>query len=654
MKKVTIIFIIMLYPIIIFADPYWRGTPYGPGRWLFIEELEYQGDFLPIHKAGGVPISEINYHQLLSMGSGHIYAGYFTFFGDYEVIPFEEIYIKFMTFMWPPSLITPGELIPGRLNAYQWTYSFICGCTREDDPFPPDSARLADGHGYWERFEPPPPEWWYWEGYLYALCHAHPCKIIPCPAGGGQWEKLWVYFTDSLYTQDREISDDGIVSGDSRLYIRANYVGGWSGTKHVRLFLRNNPGEYEIVVLQDIGYGSMIGSFESARVLGLESCDDAVVELYTYVDPDTSTLIGSDEIVVCLPRVTTSVDTVIIRTDSMKISQDFQVGLEFIDDQTGENVYSSSHVDSAGYRYSSFWVANANLSDTLEHQRYDRIYPRDSTYLWWDDTSSSIGVQFRRDSLYVVGGSLSVKCIGALAPVSNINNNFTVTTDTLINDTLRATKFIIVDKDPANSLFEDTLRTDRIRAIAWQEYAGSADPRHCHEGTTYNDRWNHYWDLFINSIGDTCFDTRTPCENRFGTDTGLMQIYRKVWETTFDSTAHIGEYPQTFIICRWDSLAWNWKINLFNGKWIYFVDNFYHINQTNPPNPQRNWDSLYFPASDYTPDSTNKEDIVVYGYKEGATKMKKIKTQEDWDNNIVKNDYVLNVRRFKDTKPWIY
>ena len=164
------------------------------------------------------------------------------------------------------------------------------------------------------------------------------------------------------------------------------------------------------------------------------------------------------------------------------------------------------------------------------HQRYYRNYPTDSTYLWWNDTTNNAAVTFWRDSLYVVGGSLSVKCIGALAPIDNINNKFKVTTDSLINDTLRATKLILVDKDPANSLFEDTLRTDRIRAVAWQEYAGSADPVHCHEGTRYNNRWNHYWDMFVNSQGDTCRDTRYPCENASGpyaTDTGVMQIFRK-------------------------------------------------------------------------------------------------------------------------------
>ncbi len=108
--------------------------------------------------------------------------------------------------------------------------------------------------------------------------------------------------------------------------------------------------------------------------------------------------------------------------------------------------------------------------------------------------------------------------------------------------------------------------------------------------------------------------------------------------------------PPGYFQVSWDSLAWSWKINVFNGKFIYWTDNFHHINL--PTNPQRNWDSLYIPESDYTPDIPNKEDISVYGYYVGATRMKKINTATMWKDSVMTMYYVVDVRRYKHTKPW--
>ncbi|UCC78545.1 MAG: hypothetical protein JSW64_09685 [Candidatus Zixiibacteriota bacterium] len=339
----------------------------------------------------------------------------------------------------------------------------------------------------------------------------------------------------------------------------------------------------------------------------------------------------------------------IIRTDSMKIRDDFKASLKFVDDITGQSIFVGDRIDSAGYRYRSFWVSNTSYNKPSLQIRYDRDYPSDTTFRWWDGQTANCMTTFLRDSLYVVGGSLSVDCSGVLSPIENINNSFAVNTDTVINDTARATKLIIVDRDPPNLPFFDSLGYDILRAIGWKEGAGSNDTTHCRP---YNHQWNNYWDHVVTGQ-DTCFETLFPCENIKSTATGTMQMLRSLWEPIFNGSNEQYQ-PQGYFISSWDSLAWNWKINIFNGKWIYFVDTFYHINLTNPPNPQRNWDSLYFPASDYTPDSTNKEDIATYGYYQGVTKMKKIKTQEDWDNTILKNDYVVNVRRFKDTMPWLY
>jgi len=228
----------------------------------------------------------------------------------------------------------------------------------------------------------------------------------------------------------------------------------------------------------------------------------------------------------------------------------------------------------------------------------------------------------------------------------HINNTFCATSDSFpiaSIDTIR-TKIILIDSDPANTSFLDSLRHDIIKAIAWVEYAGSNDVAHCHN--PYNPRYNNYWDIRI-SGSDTCPDTRMPCENRLSTATGTMQMMRTTWEKAFEKPDY---EPSGYFRAHWDSLAWSWKINIVNGKFIYFTDNFYHINKST--NPQRNWDSLYLPQTDYTPDSTNKEDISVYGYYVGATRMKKINTQQLWDDSVKTNFYVINVRRFKDTKPW--
>ena len=343
---------------------------------------------------------------------------------------------------------------------------------------------------------------------------------------------------------------------------------------------------------------------------------------------------------------------VTLRTDSMKIRDDFKASLEFTDDFTGDYVYLGDRIDSAGYRYRSFWVANSNLSNTEMHNTYNRFNPSDTTFLWWDGQTTNCLTTFLRDSLYVVGGSLSVDCVGALSPLQDINNSFRVSTDTIINDDTTATMLILIDKDPINDSISNWLESDRARAIAWREYAGSADRNHCHEESRYNERWNHYWDLFIRSNGDTCFDTRTPCENALGTDTGIMQIFRTIWETTFDTTEHWGEYPATFTICSWDSLAWNWRICIDNGRWI--------LNDAMPfkmREEQKEWpDSCSFADCDSVPTIANKEDLSNYGYHAGETRMRALKNQEIWDKKIFHPetlleidfaDYVKMVRRYK-------
>jgi hypothetical protein len=656
MKRQFGVILILIMTVTAFSQSgYWVGTPPGPGWWLMAERLEpyEQGSFTytPILLSGGVPMGELIQFGVPNMAGGAPDARYFLFSGNYTIDTLvhdgETVYFKFATFNWPGGIITPRDLT--RPNRFAHLYSFICGCyDYTEDPFPPDSARMADGYGFWQKEYPPPPSYPYWHGYLRYVCHAHPCIVHPCPDAGGVDYKEDFVFTDSLYNQ---LPDDALLSGTSRLYFRANRTEDLSGS-YVKLYLETDPENDTTVQLTYYGNDTWRGSFENSKVLGLRSFDKLVGKYYVVWGDTLEQFHDSTYVYVGLPRVGTSVDTVIIRTDSMLISEDFNAGLYFEDDYSGNAISAHTRIDSAGYRYSSFWVANSNLPDTNDHQRYERDYPSGSAYLWWDDSTYGAAVTFWRDSLYVVGGSLTVASVGAMSPIPNIDNGFTATTDTVINDTSRATKLIIVDQDPSNTLFSDTLRTDRIRAVAWQEYAGSADPAHCHEGNSYNPRWNHYWDTFVGSHGDTCVDTRHPCENRWGLDTGIMQLYRTTWETVFDSTGHQGEYPQTFTVCRWDSLTWNWQLNIDNGSWIMTDAMPHKMTESQQLFP----DSCSYADCDSVPSEPNKEDLTTYGFHAGEGNMRRLRDRITWNTYIFNPptpldedyaDYVKLVRRYK-------
>jgi len=338
----------------------------------------------------------------------------------------------------------------------------------------------------------------------------------------------------------------------------------------------------------------------------------------------------------------------VIRTDSMKISEDFEVSLEFVDDNTGEYVYLGNRIDSARYRYRSFWVANTSCDDCGQ-PTYRRYYPSHTTYNWWDGQTTDCLTTFLRDSLYVVGGSLSVDAVGALSPLQDIDNSFLVDTDTTINDTARATKLILVDQDPPNSSFSDSLELDIMRAIAWNEYAGSNDHSHC--DNPYNPQWNNYWDHVI-SGQDTCFETLFPCENIGSSATGTMQMIRSIWECVFNESCEGAEPPGYYEI-SWDSLAWNWQLNLINAYYIYFTDYMNYRVRRHPE--QSTWDSLCVlcDPADPLPEYPNKEDLVTYGYKNGSGKMRSV-TKENWVEKMEEDDgkYVRDVRRWKYEKPW--
>jgi hypothetical protein len=263
---------------------------------------------------------------------------------------------------------------------------------------------------------------------------------------------------------------------------------------------------------------------------------------------------------------------------------------------------------------------------------------------------------------------LTMECKGKLKParlmndsLARINNSFKVVTDSISpnGDSIR-TKKILIDKDPPNASFSQRLSRDRIRAIAWQEYAGwGHDDDHCHEhmatGIKYNPRWNHYWDYFVRTNGDTCWDTRTPCENSssdIAKDTGIMQIFRTEWEAVFDSSYVDPGYPMTFRVCRWDSLAWNWKICIENGRWIF--------EEAMPakmvPAQEEFPESCSYADCDSVPDTANQEDLANYGYHAGEGNMRRIKSQALWETyinspadtaEIERANYIKWVRRYK-------
>lgn len=377
--------------------------------------------------------------------------------------------------------------------------------------------------------------------------------------------------------------------------------------------------------------------------------------------------------IVCLPKVdvkgmrwpsdTTWRDTVFINHDSMKVAGDVPVFLVIKDDATGKEINLKEKIDSVGYRYRSFWIANENLPpDTANQKSYPRIFRNDSSYVRWTNAfptnSKTCLVKLDHDSLYAIGGKLTIEALGALEHVNNINNIFVINSDSIApnGDTIRHK--ILIDADPSNAEFSVRLGTDRIRAVAWQEYAGSADSaNHCDlPPNVFNPQWNHYWDMRI-SARDTCRDSLMPCENRTGFDTGIMQIYRKgvgwSWESHFERS---GSKPSGYTRVKWDSLAWSWKICIDNGRYIhdtYMPKKFTLVQKRFP-------DSCAYSDCDTFPKSKNQEDLKALGYHSGENFMNEVIDDTTWVTHIARTKtpileyckYVQNVRKFYYRKPW--
>jgi len=646
-----LILAIVLLTAVNVSAQYW-GEPWENfSQWIDIEDAR-PGEYgnMDYDVMGGV-----QYGELAALGLPNIAYhtqegnGYYLFSGEYLLLgtPPNQYYDYEM--MFPPGILQESDMTMPNEFKYLASYCYDCACGELAEY---DTMYMAHGFGFW--YDDPNYYciWGIDHGYCVREAHQFPYHRRVCPPSQ-PIEKYDIHFSDSLYTYN--LPDTAILTGMTSLYIRAYSFYDYD-TMYAKLHLENDPENYVMVPLLPRGSNIYGGKGPTAVGLGLESFDAAKIFLYAESEPPVSTSSLAESIINCaFPdlEIYAFADTIYIRTDSMKIRDSLVVGLRIYSDDDGDELMSTECIEIAGYKYKSKWVANENLDKPEMHEPYYRQYPRTGDTLWWDGNSMHNSVTFPRDSLYVIGGDLKIQCLAKAHPWLDIKNEAYLTTDSIApsGDSI-AMLWIRVDQDPSKSLFKNYLANDRARAIAWEEYGGSADRDHCHEGGNFNPRWNNYWDTFIETDGDTCYDTRTPCENAVGEDTGIMQIYRDTWESTFDSSAHQGEYPQTFIVCGWDSLAWNWWINIDNGVWIF---------EEAMPHKMRR-EQLIWPEScsyancDSVPDQPNREDLSNYGYHAGETDMRAIYTTALWEkkiNNpkttedIEQANYIKRVRRYK-------
>jgi len=640
--KIKVICFLIVATASAFSLP-WENLPNGYYHNVLIEDLPPDGGGYHYLIRAHTCIEEmVRYYGVTSIVTQDPNHSYFIFDGD-------DSYGKPYLLYWPPYYIQEEDL-DGYSYKYKRETYFDAPC---DDMFRltagTDTMIVAAGFGF---IGHSPYEYnsygYVISTYIKALVHRIACFF----AGGGAVDKCKPYFTDSLYTS---LPDGVVLSGDSRLYIKA--LMDHATWVKACLHLRSKPNLVECIDLTKVeGTSTWRGSYDGSRKLGLKSYSTVILKIVCNGEDSVCVKDSSDMVDVCLPRVETS-DTIFINHDSMKVAANVPLYLKCKDDETGQDINIKGIIDSVGYRYRSFWIANENLADSM-HQRYPRICPRDSSYIRWNnafpnDTKTCL-VKLNKDSIYAIGGKLTIDARGALTHVDSIDNRFKINTDSITpeSDTIR--HLILIDHDPSNAELSAKLGTDRIRAVAWQEYAGSQDDSHCHN--PYNPRWNHYWDDRIHD-GDTCRDTHTPCENDTGWDTGIMQIYRRYkksagWEGFFKSA---NSTPTGYVRVTWDSLAWNWKICIDNGKYIHDIYMLAKLDSIQEEFP----DSCSLVDCDTFPKNKNIQDLLTYGYHRGEKAMNEIKDDDTWkefigvkDNPPNGADYVQKVRKFYYRKSW--
>jgi hypothetical protein len=635
MKKALLFF--MLLSVAAQAQN-WPPPRPDEGRWLYVRAQKVDERNLSVKVYGGVSMGELDTLYLFSITSGYHGYGYYSFTGEKITDPNNPLT---GIWDWPPGLLMEEWQYPNARNAYTYTFEEHSGFCNCDCSGGLDTLFWLEGFGFWW-LNPLGPEsfWGINEGYVVGRAYMNIRQLAPCPPAPPWYGKDPLFFTDSLY---RELPDNAVVSGQSNLYLKAK-TDIAPASLELTLSIDSQTGlTRSFYMVYDDTMEEWHLKAPPACSLGLKSY--ANVKAFTH-HPGTDSTWDADELTVALPKIftmvdTTLTDTVFIRSDSMKVAKDLKVGLTFVGDNTSMLVdpTAGSLVACAGYKYKSKWTANENLPSL--DSTYYRQYPRDSlAYLWWNDSTAKCLTTFKRDSLSVVGGKLTILSKGLLKEIVdmpeiyNIDNSFLVTSDTFstANHDSINTKWVLINEDPPNSSFLDSLQTNILKATAWKEGAGNIS----YGGHSAQTKLNHYWN-----------DTKTPCENGSSTATGTMQIMRSSWERLFSGQI---TGPPGFDTCSWDSLAWNWNINVHNGVYIYTVNNYYYINQA--LNPQHLWPSYYYPENDYTPDLRNKEDLSSYGYKVGAPIMMKIETLSDWVTKVKNKSDIVDTRKYKHERPW--
>ena len=205
---------------------------------------------------------------------------------------------------------------------------------------------------------------------------------------------------------------------------------------------------------------------------------------------------------------------------------------------------------------------------------------------------------------------------GAMITVTDNNTNHELDEKDQGAD-IYVTRLLKVE-DPSNEEFSIQLGLDIMRALAWQEGAG----------WPASARWNHY-------DGDG-----QPLVNEVGA-WGIMNVRKGVWATWFAREYDPAYKPHGYTVCEWNEMAWNWKTNIANGKYIHQTYMYEKQNAT-----QKTW-----PNTAVDPSTPNREDLASYGYLWNETLMQAV-TSETWTAIIEADTHTQNIRGYKASKPW--
>jgi hypothetical protein len=627
---------------------FWPNFEYR-GQWVRVKEVpSNEPDTYNWEVSGGVSYQELFGLGLSDMGDhNNNNYGYYQFNGEAELEP--QTHILSFVINWPPGILenVPPTYIPERTKfiTSMSMQSGFCNCDCPGGEI--DTIFPVDGFGFClEDSFAPPNLWGINAGYVVYAHHSLIWRKPPCPPSPMFWKgEDPIYFADSNYAA---IPNGTILSGYAPLYLKATTTPN-PQSLHVLVYNTISPQD-------SIGKEMILDSTLDIWTAKIDSDDVAKLKVKSYgnITAKTSYYGYSDTsrafVDLVKPKVfmmvdSTETDTVFINSETMKVAKDVTVGLSLTRDAGNVPVNAKNVIDTVGYKYKSRWISAAICSDTSVHpDTMFREYPLSpQSYFNWNHSADSCKIIFNRDSLYAVGGKLTIECRGKVKRDSTwaLNTKFKIVTDSILANPIDSLKkkLILINGDPANTLFSDSLKKDRIRAIAWNEGAGTL-PEVGHPHSRFP--WNHYW-----------FDTFTPCENGGSSATGIMQIVRKWWQAKLDSLPYV---PDTgYVSAKWDSMAWNWQICIKYGIFIHdvYYPNRYYKEQKMFP------DSCSFDSCGLFTKYKNKEDLNTYAYHTNLAKMHNILDDIDWQTYIsdsltisADNIYVRKVRQYTYTKPW--